>query len=455
MKNITVKDILKATNGYLLCGSEEVEVTGLCTNSQEIKEGDLFVPIIGERVDGHRFITPALEIGAATLTSEHDNLVISDKPFIRVDDTLQAMQAIGAYVRSRYDIPFVGVTGSVGKTTTREMITAAINSGKRCYHTEGNKNSQVGVALTLSEMTEEYDAAVIEMGISEPGQMDVLSALVKPSICVVTVIGVAHMEYLGSKEGICKEKLSITNSMAEDGLLLLNGDDEMLMAAAPTMNCNIMTYGLNDSCDFVGNNIRIEDFMTVFDCTHGGETVTVRMNVMGKHNVRNALAGMAVAYKLGISLETSATAFEDFSGQRQRIIREDGKYTIFDDTYNASPDSMIASIDVLCDMECKGRKYAVLGDMFELGEDSEKYHRQVGEYLAGKKIDVIITIGEMSRHIKAAVDSHMDIYGQTKQFMDNAEAALYLTYELSDDDIVLVKGSNGMNMNEIVNILMN
>ena len=455
MENITVKDIVKATRGYLLCGDENTAIKDICINSREIKPGDLFVPLIGERVDAHRFIESAMEIGAATLTSEHNNVVISDRPFIRVDDTLKALQDIGAYIRDKYDIPFVGVTGSVGKTTTREMITAAINMGKKCFHTEGNQNSQIGVALTLAGLKSGYDAAVIEMGISEEGQMDILSSMVKPHICVVTVIGVAHIEFLGSKENIRKEKLKIISGMDDDGILILNGDDAMLDEVKNDMPCKTITYGLNEKCDFFATDIHMEDYMTVFNCTHESETVEVRMNVLGRHNVRNALAGIAAAYQLGISMETSCKAFEHFEGQRQRIIRHENRYTIFDDTYNASPDSMIASIDVLCDMDCKGKKYAVLGDMLELGEDSVSYHRQIGKYLADKKIDRVITIGERANDIKNALDECEGKYAGTASFTDNAEAAISLMAELTSDDIILIKGSNSMNLNEIVNILAN
>jgi UDP-N-acetylmuramoyl-tripeptide--D-alanyl-D-alanine ligase len=450
-----VRDILAATGGFLLCGNEDTVITDICINSKEVKPGDLFVPIIGERVDAHRFIESALETCAATLTSEHNNVVVSDKAFIRVDDTVKALQAIGSYIRNRYNMPVIGVTGSVGKTTTREMITAAISTSKKCFHTEGNFNSQIGVPITLSKMTDEYEAAVIEMGISEPGQMDVLSSMVKPDICVVTVIGVAHIEFMKTRENIRKEKLSIINGMSENGLLLINGDDDMLSEVKDSMPCRTITFGCSEACDFRAENIRIENDMTVFECVHEQEQVTVKMNVMGKHNVRNALAGIAAAYSIGIPMETAAGAFESFAGQRQRIMKLENRYTILDDTYNASPDSMKASIDVLCDMECAGKKFAVIGDMFELGADSLLYHRQIGEYLCDKKIDEVIVIGEHAQEVKKALDECDTKYAKTYSFSDNEEVALYLMAIMEPEDIVLIKGSNGMHLNEIVNILAN
>lgn len=453
MVNITVKDVLEATRGELLCGNDNIELTDVSTDSRETKNGDLYVPIIGEKVDGHRFIESALEKASATLTSEHEGVVDSSKPYIKVKDTQKALQDLGAYIRNRYTMPVVGVTGSVGKTTTREMITAAISVGMKCFHTEGNYNSQIGVPITLSKMTGDYEAAVIEMGISDFGHMDILSNMVKPDICVVTVIGVAHIEYMKTQENIRKEKLSIINAMSEGGLLLLNGDDELLRAVKDDMPCRVMTYGCSDDCDFKGANIRIEDDLTVFECVHEDQTVTVRMNAMGKHNVRNALAGIAVAYNMGIPMDKTKDAFEDFSGLRQRVLKIENKYTILDDTYNASPDSMKASIDVLCDMDVIGKKYAVLGDMFELGVNSLVYHREVGEYICNKKIDEVIVIGEDSQEIKKAIEECETSYATTASFANNSEVAEYLKSKMNPEDVVLIKGSNGMHLNEVVNIL--
>lgn len=455
MENITVKDVVKVTGGFLLCGDENTVLTDICTDSRKIQQGDLFVPIIGEHQDAHRYIESAMEIGAATLTSEHNDVVISEKAFIRVDDTTKALQDIGGYIRSRYDIPVIGVTGSVGKTTTREMIAAAIGSAKKCYQTKRNYNSQIGVPITLSGLTAEAEAAVIEMGISEPGQMEILSNLVKPDICVVTNIGVAHIEFMKTQENICREKLSITSHMKDGGLLLINGDDELLVKAAENMKYKTLTYGLGEACDFRGVNIRIENSTTIFDCVYKNKKLTVTLNALGKHNVRNALAGIAVSHKLGIPMETSAKALESFEGQRQRVIQLPNRYTIIDDTYNASPDSVKASIDVLCDIGVKGKRYIVLGDMLELGEKSIQYHRQIGEYLRDKRIDNVIVIGEYAQEIKRALDESTVKYAETYVFTDREEIGIYLMATMKPEDIVLIKGSNGMKLNELVNFLTN
>ncbi len=463
MENITVKDIVDMVGGVLLCGDENTPVLDICINSKEIKEGDLFVPIIGERVDAHRFIESALEKGAATLTSRHDGVVISDKPYIRVNNTVDALQRIGTAIRERYlEMPVVAVTGSVGKTTTREMITKALSSVKRTFHTEKNLNSQIGVPITLSRMSNEDEIAVLELGISEEGQMDILSEMVKPDMAVVTTIGVAHIEFMKTQENIRHQKLSIVHFMKPGGTLFLNGDDGMLRDAVKTehLTCRTIFYGTMDWCDYYAKDIvyhggeaGYEESYTTFLCVHGNQKVPVKLNTLGKHNVANCVVALAVANENGIPMEVAAKEFMEFEGQRQRIIRLDNKFTMIDDTYNASPDSMKASINVLCDIPCTGKRIAVLGDMFELGDNEVQYHKEIGEFLLDKNIDEVVVLGELSQNIKKVIEdakSPIKVY----TFSDNEEAAIYLVATLRPEDVVLLKASNGMNLKEIVDILL-
>lgn len=449
MFDIKVKDIVAATGGTLLCGDENVDITDVCINSKEIKAGDLFVPIIGERVDAHRFIESALEVGAATLTSHHSGVVIAEKPYIHVHDTVKALQDIGTFIRNKFNIPIVGVTGSVGKTTTREMIAAALSGCVNVYQTEGNFNSQIGVPITLSRMTRDAEVSVLEMGMSEAGQMDTLSEMVRPDICVVTVIGVAHIEFLKTQENIRKEKLSIVNHMNKDGVLFLNGDDPMLAGIKGETEVKTFYYGTEKWCDYRAENVHMENYKYVYEYVHGDTRIPVILNALGRHNVGNSLVGMAVADYLGLDLNKAAKSFADFKGIRQVIIDIPDKYTIIDDTYNASPDSMKASLNVLSELETDGRKIAVLGDMFELGARSEEYHYQVGTFLADKDIDELVVVGELSQNIVRAV---MDRESKIKcySFRDNGEVTLYLLSVMRPGDVVLIKGSNGMNLKEIV-----
>lgn len=449
MFELSVRDIVRITSGKLLCGEPDVVVRGICTNSKEIQEGNLFVPIIGEKVDGHIFIESALEIGAATLTSRHFDVVIAEKPYIQVADTVKAMQDIAVYIRSLYKKPVVAVTGSVGKTTTRQLIASSLSGNLNVYQTKKNYNSQIGVPITMSELNDEADMAVFELGISCDGQMQVLSNIVKPDICVVTVIGVAHIEYLKTRENIRKEKLDITSHMNRDGLLLLNGDDELLAQMKGRTGVKTMFYGTSQWCDFRAENIRYEDNMLVYDYVHDDKRIRVPLNVLGKHNAVNSLAGMAISDYMGLDLEKAAAGFAEFDGLRQKIININDKYTIIDDTYNASPDSMKASIDVLDEIDTTGKKIAILGDMFELGENSERYHYEIGTYLTKKNIDELVVVGELSQQIvKAVKDANSDI--KCNILKDNGEVTLFLMSVMSQGDIVLIKGSNGMNMSEIV-----
>ncbi len=454
MENIIVKDIVEMTGGVLLCGDENTPVTNICINSKEIKTGDLFVPIIGENVDAHRFIESALEIGAASLTSHHNGVVVADKPYIRVDDTVDALQKIGKRIREQYELPIVAVTGSVGKTTTREMITHALSSAKRTFHTEKNFNSQIGVPITLSKMSSQDEIAVLELGISEPGQMDILSEMVSPHMAVVTTIGVAHIEFMKTQENIRKEKLSIVNHMKKDGTLFLNGDDSLLKDAvqAENLTCKTIFYGTQEWCDYYAKNIEYHEHCTTFICVHGSIEVPVTLNALGKHNVSNCVVALAVAHENGIPMEVAAKDFALFEGQRQQIIRVENKFTIIDDTYNASPDSMKASINVLCDMPCEGRRVAVLGDMFELGDNEVLYHREVGEFLLDKQLDEVVVIGKLAQNIKQVLDEN-ETNIRTYSLTDSEEASIYLMATLKAEDIVLIKASNGMNLKEIVNIL--
>ena len=456
MENLTVKDILEMTGGVLLCGDENTPVVKVCTNSKEIEEGDLFVPIIGEKVDAHRFIESALEIGAATLTSEHDGVIIAKKPYIRVDDTKEALTRIGKGIRRlNPDIPIVAVTGSVGKTTTRTMIAHALSAGKRTYQTERNYNSQIGVPITLSRMSKKDEIAVLELGISEDGQMDILSDMVVPDMAVVTTIGVAHIEFMKTRENIRKQKLSIIHSMKKGGTLFLNGDDDMLQDAVKTekITCRTIFYGTDSWCDYYAKDVVFHNDHTTFTCVHGSQQVEVYLKAFGMHNVSNCVVAFAVANENGVPMEAVAKAFETYEGPRQKIIRMDEKYTIIDDTYNASPDSMKASINVLCDMPCEGKRIAVLGDMLELGENSKEYHREIGRYIVGKPVDEVYVIGELSQCIMEEIKNSGSDKVKVYSFSDNEEAVMGLGMILQPSDLVLFKASNGMHFTELVEIL--
>ena len=369
MENITIKDIVKAAEGQLLCGDENKVIKEFSIDSRSGNEDSIFVPIIGERVDAHKFIDGALKINGATFTSEHDKPLtgFEDKPWIKVADTVEAMQKVGTFYRNRMNLPVVAVTGSVGKTTTREMISTALASQKRVFQTIGNQNSQIGVPLTLSHLTAEDEIAVLEIGMSERGQIEKLTNMIRPNIAVVTMIGVSHIAQLKTQENICLEKMDIVKGLPEDGIVFLNGDDKFLAPYRGKLSHRTFFYGLNKECDYRAEEVRVRDGQTLFHFYYkDGEAeknMEVVLGTMGEHNVRNALVALGVAHQMGLDMEVAAKALSTFHGQRQQM-HTLKSCTLIDDTYNASPDSMKASISVLSSMEgVKGRRIAALADM--------------------------------------------------------------------------------------------
>lgn len=444
--------MIEATKGVLLCGNENQIITRLSTDSRDMSESTLFVPLIGERVDGHKYIESALTFGGATLTMNHTSMD-DTHPWIQVDDTLKAMQRIGTYYRSLMDLPVIAVTGSVGKTTTRDMIGKALTTSFHVFQTEGNFNSQVGVPITLARMSQKDEVAVLEAGISMEGEMAILAQMIQPDIAVFTNIGVAHIENLKNQDNICKEKMELAKALPKEGVVFLNGDDEILVKHSLDLKNPVIYYGLSKLCDYRGKNIRIENNQTHFDCVCHGNTYPVVLNVLGTHNVQNALVAIAVAKRLGVPVSVSSKAFLDFEGLRQKVYQIHN-YTLIDDTYNASPDSMKASLNVLSQMEGSGRKIAVLADMLELGDQTKEYHYEVGTFIGDKNIDEVYAVGNLSQYIINGInDSTTDMV--TCMFDNNGELLQYLQETIAGGDIVLLKGSNGMCLKNVVNSLLN
>lgn len=449
MEQMTVKEILEATGGVLLCGDETVPLVHISIDSKSIRGGELFVPLIGERVDAHRFIGQAFQAGAAAvLTSEHD-VMEDEHPWIRVRDTQKALQAIGSYYRNRLTLPLVGITGSVGKTTTREMVACALSAGKKVYKTPGNKNSQVGVPLTLSEITSEDEIGVLELGMSMPGELTVIARIARVDMALITNVGVTHIEQMGSRENIYREKLTIQDGLKEGGVLLLNGDDPLLRNTRAREGCRTVYFGTGDHCDYRAEDIQLQKGCPEFTAVCGEKRVPVRLQVMGRHQISNAMAALAVADLYGIPLEGAAVKLGEYQGfeGRQQVYRRNG-VTLIDDSYNASPVSMLAALQVLETMEPAKRRIAVLADMKELGPEAACYHREIGEWLKSHPVDVLLTLGELSREIESP--------NTCLHFEAGDLDGLYrkLTELLRPGDCVLLKGSNSMKLGEVVSRLL-
>lgn len=458
MKNITVKDIAAACSGTLLCGDSTAQIEHVSFDSRERKERMLFVPLAGERTDGHNYISSAFANGAAAvLTGRHKQAGEIPKEqrayaWISVDDTRKALQRLAGWYRNKLCMPIIGITGSVGKTTTRAMTAAALSGSFSVYQTKGNLNSQIGVPVMLLEAGDE-EIAVLEMGMSEFGEMDRLAQMVRPQIAVITCIGVAHIEQLGTREHICEEKLAITHGMEPDGIVLLNGDDDMLAGKHKSLPQRAYYYGTGAACDFRAEHIRIVKGKAEFDAVYRDKRVPVSLFMPGSHNVLNALAALAVCELSGASMEAGAEKLAAFEGvkMRQQIYVTD-RCTVIDDSYNANPDSMKAGIRVLMEYPAQGRKVAVLGDMLELGKEKVLFHEEIGRFAAAQGVDNLCTFGELSKYMeKAAKQENKQI--QVRHFETREELTDYLKKLLMPEDTVLLKGSRGMQLNLVADAL--
>ena len=456
MENVTVKDIAEAAGGRILCGDPDQKLENIAIDSRVMRGNDLFVPIIGEKNDGHAFIAKAMQNGAAaSLTSEHDQAPEEvSGALIRVDDTVKALQDIGVWLRNRLTIPLVGITGSVGKTTTREMVAAALSAKYRTFKTPANHNSQVGVPMTVSEISGDDEIAVLELGMSNPGEMHKISGIAKVDCAVMTNIGVAHIENLGSRENILEEKLHIQDGMKAGGLLLVNGDNDLLAGVSPKDGISLLRFGREEK-----NECHAEDVMPKHGCgtfayVHGDVRVPVELSVPGVHNVSNALAAMAVAEHFGVDLYAAAAKLKEFRGFKGRLqISEKNGILVIDDTYNASPDSMRAALSVLNGMRDSKRRIAVLADMKELGDEEIRFHRDIGATVSAMHLDLLVVYGSLAKEIAkgafAAGGMRENLRIESFLEEDRDEMTEFLKNELTEGDAVLFKGSNSMKLGTI------
>jgi UDP-N-acetylmuramoyl-tripeptide--D-alanyl-D-alanine ligase len=450
---ITVGEIVGACGGTLLCGDPETIVSAVSTDSRKITPGALFVPIKGENTDAHEFITATFATGAAaTLTQEHGAMG-DTHAWIAVPDTQKALQQIAADYRKKFHIPFVGITGSVGKTTTKEMVALALSAGMNVMKTEGNFNSQVGLPLTMFRLSPEHQAAVIEMGMSDFGEMSKLARIAAPDYAVMTNIGISHIQQLKTQQNILKEKLHIIDGFHRGSVLFLNGDDELLSGLRGKLKCKTVFFGTQPWCDFRAEDIRSDSGATRFTLCAPDLEKQVELPVLGMHNVLNALAALAVARELGVPIDSAAEKLADYRplAMRQQI-HTSNEITVIDDSYNASPDSMRSSMELLCSFH-SGKRIAVLADMLELGDYSKKAHFNVGVYAAQCGVDRLFAIGPESREIvkgALSVKPEMDC----AVFEDNEAAIAGLKTAVTGGDAILVKGSRGMHTDEIVKALL-
>lgn len=451
---MTVREINAACGGKLLCGDPDKVVTSVVTDSRKVTDGSLFVPLIGEKTDAHTFLYAAFASGAvAALTQKHTQMEAGEA-WIAVDSTQLALQHIAAAYRKRFSIPVVGITGSVGKTTTKEMVALALSARYNVMKTRGNQNSQIGLPLMMFEFSAHHEAAVVEMGMSDFGEMERLVQVAEPKYAVMINIGIAHIGQLKTRENILREKLHITDRFTKDSILFLNGDDPMLAGLRGKTAYETIFFGTASWCDFRAEGITVQKETTAFRCiAPGRECVDVILPVLGMHNVLDALAGLAVAERLGVPLDRAAAALGDYSplAMRQQIYHVN-EVTVIDDSYNSSPDAAKSSLNVLSGFRA-GRRVAVLADMLQLGEFSRQAHFEVGVCAAENGIDILLTVGPEA---KAMAEGARSVWSgiDCRIFDNNSQAIAELKSFLSPGDAVLVKGSRGMHTDEIVCALL-
>lgn len=448
MENITIGEIIAATGGNLLSGNTDQIINSVSCDSRNIGENALFVPLKGENFDGNDFIEAAFENGAVVsfVSSYYDSSKITGA-LIEVEDTLKAMQDLAKYYRSKFDIPVIGVTGSVGKTTTKEMIASALSTTMKVFKTEGNHNGQIGLPLTIFNLDKSYEVAVFEMGVSKVGEMEILSDIANPDIGVITNIGMSHLENFETTETTCREKLKIVRK--PNAVLYLNGDSPILAQGSENTTNEVIFFGINGDYSYKCQDVYASNDFTNFTLVTQDFRDEISIPCLGIHNVYNALAAIAIALRMGIHLEDIKSGLSTFHNMamRQQISTLNG-VTIIDDSYNASPDSMKSAISVLKQVE-GGRKIVVMGDMLELGENSADAHRDIGRYMSIEGIDALITVGERSKYAASGARSaNQDI--QIFECDDNDEAFEILRDMVARDDKVLVKGSRGTHTERIV-----
>ena len=452
MINYSAAQIAQITGGVLLCGDGSAIADNVQYDRREVREGSLFVPIRGAKTDPHKYIPQCFEQGAAMTLTEEDAPENADKPYIKVKDCRTALQAIAAHYRSTLDVTLIGVTGSVGKTSTKEMIAAALSKGLKVMKTQGNRNSQIGMPVTMFEIEKDDQAAVIEMGMSEFGEMDRLCDIARPQLAVMTNIGKAHIENLKTQENIMSEKLKITKHFDKNGILFINGDDPLLRTLCGRQPFKTVSFGMGKDNDYYADEISVNGFETAFVCHHAGRETRLVIPALGVHSIMNALAAFAVGQALSIDDGLIAEGLLTYKNAPMRQqIHKCGDFILIDDSYNASPEAAKASLDVL-KSAAKGRTIAVLADMLELGGEAAKEHYGVGRHLAEIGIDGLIAVGELSR--STAQGARENGCGCVLTAQSNEEAYEKLLPLIEKDCTVLVKGSRGMHTDEIVKMLL-
>ncbi len=459
MLNISAGTICEAIDGVLLQGDRNAVFSNISIDSRYIEDKSLFAAIKGNKTDGHKFIASAIAAGATGVIVENNSDEIlsqlsASSVCILVKNTLQTLQELAAYVRRQLDIPCIGITGSNGKTSTKDILTALLSERWNVLCSRANNNNELGLPLSVLKASPDHQIMVLEMGMRGMGQIDFLCRIARPDIAVITNVYGVHLELLHTVENIAKAKGEILDHIDSEGLAVINGDIDLLREQAWRCRGQVICFGLNENNDFQAHNIQTDENGSSFDLVCSGEIFEdIEINIPGKHNVINALAAIAVARYLGLSMDEIRRGLKKCILTSDRLeIFNTGKIKIINDTYNANPVSVCAALEQLTDVQGK-RKIAVLADMYELGDQEKNGHLQVGHKAAELKIDRLIAVGKISKNIAEGAISNGMLPENIAYFQDKKQAAAWLKQIISRDDVILVKGSRGMGMEYIVNFL--
>lgn len=446
MENITIRDIITMTGGVLNFDIDDnIKIENISHDSRNIKENSLYVAIKGENLDGHNFVSGALENGALAAIVEKP----SSTKDIQVENTYMALKKIAMEYRDKFDIPFVSVTGSSGKTTTKDMLYYAISKSKKTLRNLGNLNTEIGLPMTMYNLDSTYKCAILEMGMYTLGEIDYLAEIVRPNIAVITNVGVAHMQSVGSRENILKAKMEIANYMTKDDVLIINGDNDMLKTVDKLQyEFKILTFGMEEHNDFRMISYKANENSMNIKADFMGEEIEYILPTLGAHNIYNSLSALAVCKVMGLDMKNSAEGIAQYLPSKYRMeLKTLENKSIIQDFYNANPDSMKASINTFKDVEAK-RKIGILADMLELGEISEASHMEIGN-ISADIFDVVICIGKEAKFIGMGAEASGLSKNNIHYFENNQEAIANINNILEAGDKILMKGSRGMKLEEV------
>lgn len=464
----TVEMIIEQTGGLLIAGEPSAMVTGLVLDSRAVTPGCAFVAFTGESVDAHDFLGDVLETGARVLIVTRDSSELPDELFeravelgaavVQVEDALAAVQDIAHAHRRRLRARVIGITGSTGKTTTKDLVAAVLGAKYDTVYTRGNMNNELGVPLTLLAADGSTEMIVVEMGMRGEGQIRQLCEIALPDVGLITNVGTSHVELLGSEDAIVRAKGELVESLPQEGCALLNGDDAKSVQIAARTHARVVTYGLGEACDVRAVDVELDDMSrAAFTVVSDEVQFRVKLAVPGRHNVYNALAAIAVGLNEGVEAEAmiDALASAEMTRMRMEILSTASGVVVLNDTYNANPTSMRAAVDTLAEMRCTSRRVAVLGDMGELGSLAELAHFRLGGYVADVHVDTLVTVGVLARRIAdGALAAGMSVDDvRPCATVDEAGAVLDDLVEIGD--LVLVKASRMMGLERLVEGIVN